>query len=127
MVDKKIIIIIILIIIIVFLLFFKINKKNNKKNNNIYTPKFINFNSSWCKWSKSLNPIWNKLVKIMENKNIKILNIKCDLEENENLCNKYKIIEYPTLKLVLNNNIIEYDGDPNLDDLINFIESNVTY
>ena len=91
------------------------------------TPKFINFNTTWCYWSKELTPTWNELIKEMSNKDIEIIDLKCDLEDNSELCKRYEIYGYPTIKLMHGNKIVDYNGDRSLEDMKKFIESNLNY
>jgi len=91
------------------------------------TPKFINFNTTWCYWSKKLAPTWEELKTAMSGKDIEIVDLKCDIESNEELCARYQIEGYPSIKLIQGNNIIDYEGDRSLEDMKNFINSNVSY
>ena len=104
------------------------NKNNNKILANLendHKPMLINFNTDWCYFSKKLQPTWDQFTKIMKNKNIEILDIKCDLDKNVDMCNRYEIEGYPTIKLVVNNQIIDYDGVTTLDELSKFINRNI--
>ena len=128
-------IIIVLIGIIVIMLFN--NLRNNRKlqnvqkivniTNNDSTPKIINFNASWCYWSKKLQPVWDNLTDSMKNKDIEVLDIKCELDENKDLCNRYQIEGFPTIKLIVGNNIIDYEGERSYEGLTKFINTNVKY
>ena len=128
-------IIIVLIGIIVIMLFN--NLRNNRKlqnvqkivniTNNDSTPKIINFNASWCYWSKKLQPVWDNLTDSMKNKDIEVLDIKCELDENKELCNRYQIEGFPTIKLISGNNIRDYNGERSLEGLTKFIGDNVKY
>jgi thiol-disulfide isomerase/thioredoxin len=130
--NLKNIIIIISIIVVILLIYniFNISSYYNSLilfNNQNKTPLFVNFNTTWCYWSKKLNPIWKKLEIDMSNKDIKIIDIKCDKDNNKELCKRYQINGYPTIKLIIGNNIIDYEGNRSLEDMKNFIESNVNY
>ena len=132
--NKEIIIVFLLALILIML----VNKlKSGKKvqniqkivniSNNDTTPKIINFNASWCYWSKKLQPIWDALTDSMKNKDIEVLDIKCEQESNEELCRRYQIEGFPTIKLIVGNNVIEYDGERSLEGLTSFINNNVKY
>lgn len=128
-------IIIALIGLIVIMLFN--NLRNNRRiqnvqkivnmTNNDSTPKIINFNASWCYWSKKLQPVWDNLTDSMRNKDIEVLDIKCELDENKELCNRYQIEGFPTIKLIIGNTIIDYEGERTYDGLTQFINTNVKY
>ena len=125
-----IIILVILVIIFLINIILNYNKLKNSLilfNNSNKTPIFVNFNTTWCYWSKKLLPTWKKLEIDMSNKDINILDIKCDKENNEELCKRYQINGYPTIKLINGNNIIDYEGNRSLEDMRNFIESNINY
>ena len=108
----------------------KIVDSNKILDNNIEVKKkklkFINYNTTWCYWSKKIQPVWDKLKKLNENnENIEILDIKCDLKDNEKLCNENEIEGFPTLKLYTDDDqVIDYQGDRSLDDLVKFLEAN---
>ena len=128
-------IIIALIGLIIIMLFN--NLRNNRRiqnvqkivnmTNNDSTPKIINFNASWCYWSKKLQPVWDNLTDSMKNKDIEVLDIKCELDENKDLCNRYQIEGFPTIKLIVGNNIIDYEGERSYEGLTKFINTNVKY
>ena len=107
-----------IIVIILFLIYYFFFKKKNLKNK----IKLIFFNSSWCFWSKKLLPILNE---IKNDKNIEVIEIKCDLNINKKICDKYKIYEYPTIKLINNDKIIDYTDDVNLHKIKLFIKNNI--
>ena len=131
--NLKNIIIIISIIVVILLIQNIFNIKSNYYNslilfnNHNKTPLFVNFNTTWCYWSKKLNPSWKKLEIDMSNKDIKIIDIKCDKDNNKELCKRYQINGYPTIKLIIGNKIIDYEGNRSFEDMKNFIESNVNY
>jgi thiol-disulfide isomerase/thioredoxin len=131
--NLKNIIIIISIIVVILLIQNIFNIKSNYYNslilfnNHNKTPLFVNFNTTWCYWSKKLNSTWKKLEIDMSNKDIKIIDIKCDKDNNKELCKRYQINGYPTIKLIIGNKIIDYEGNRSFEDMKNFIESNVNY
>ena len=50
---------------------------------------------------------------------------KCDKKQNEKLCNKFKIISYPTILFIYNNEIHEFKGNLNSNEIYNFIENTI--
>ena len=114
-------IIYLLVIIILFLLYHFFTKNGIKKKK----IELLNFNSSWCLWSKKLIPIINELKKDFDFRYIDIIDIKCDLTINNNICEKYNIYEYPTIKLIKNNKIIDYLGEIDLQEIKLFIKNNI--
>ena len=131
--GKKNMIIIVLGVIVLILFVQKIFNYNNSDNNFVdfdnvsKTPKFVNFNTTWCYWSKKLQPTWKNLEDEMNGKDIEILDIKCDLEQNKDLCERYGIEGYPSIKLIQGNKIYTYDGDRSFDDMKAFINEMVNY
>ena len=128
--NQKIIIIVVIILIVWYIYhnFFSNNSKDItliSENYNNKTPKIINFNASWCGWSQKLEPVWTKLINDMKNKNIDVLDIKCDLDKNKEICNKYEIDGYPMIKLFVDDQIHDYHGDRSLDDIKKFIEEKI--
>jgi thiol-disulfide isomerase/thioredoxin len=88
------------------------------------------FYVDWCPHCKTAKPVWDELKSEFENKKIngyKILftEINCTNEtpEIESLINKFKIEGYPTIKLLKDGNIIEYDAKPNKSTLIEFLNT----
>ena len=77
------------------------------------------FYVDWCPHCKTAKPEWENLKSAYENKQINGYNIifteyNCTNEsaEVEQLMDKYKIEGYPTIKLLKDNQIIEYDAKP---------------
>mgnify|MGYP001188415513 FL=1 len=131
--NKKNMIIIVLGVIVLILFVQKIFNYNTASYNLVdfdnvsKTPKFVNFNTTWCYWSKKLQPVWKKLEEDMNGKDIEILDIKCDLEQNKDLCERYSIDGYPSIKLIQGNKIFTYDGDRSFEDMRAFINEMVNY
>ena len=69
-----------------------------------------NFNTSWCGYSIKFQSIWDEFSNKNKNSNIKIIDVKCDNNENEKLCNKYPVDGYPSVLKVTNKKIIPYNG-----------------
>ena len=88
------------------------------------------FYVDWCPHCKTAKPDWEELKSEYENKtingyNIKFVDINCTEEtvEIEKMINKYNIEGYPTIKLLKDGQIIEYDAKPSKDTLIQFLNS----
>ena len=92
---------------------------DNDEIDNEHTPDMYFFYTSWCPHCKTAFPIWNKLKEKYNNINF----IEVDCDEDTQTADKFKIEGYPTIKLVKNNKIIEYDAKPELETLIKFIQS----
>ena len=86
------------------------------------------FYTEWCPHCKTAKPTWNKFKQeIGENKiKGKTINfIEVDAEKESDLANQFKVEGYPTIKLVDNNKIIEYDAKPELDTLHQFLNTSL--
>tara|TARA_Y100000389_G_scaffold4109_1_gene3913 strand:- start:1207 stop:1680 length:474 start_codon:yes stop_codon:yes gene_type:complete len=86
------------------------------------------FYTEWCPHCKTAKPIWNKFKQeIGENKiKGKTINfIEVDAEKESGLASQFKVEGYPTIKLVDNNKIIEYDAKPELDTLHQFLNTSL--
>lgn len=88
------------------------------------------FYADWCPHCKSAKPIWNDLMSEYENKTINGYNIiftevNCSEEtaEVEKLMNQYSIEGYPTIKLIKDGQVIEYDAKPSKDTLTKFLNT----
>lgn len=107
---------ILIIISILFLLNFKKEKYSEKKN------VIYNFNTTWCKYSRDFQPIWEEFEKD-KNNDIEKLDVKCD-DDNE-LCNKYPILGYPTVLLDINGKVKIFNGARSVDALNKFVKENL--
>jgi thiol-disulfide isomerase/thioredoxin len=102
---------------------YKINRENmNGQGGNTgkgNAAELILFYVDWCPHCKTAKPEWESLKSQYEGKTINGYNVifteyNCTNEsaEIEQLINKFKIEGYPTVKLIKDNQIIEYDAKP---------------
>jgi len=106
------------------------SNNNNNNNNNDLQAELLLFSVDWCPHCKKAKPIWDDLKTEYENKNIngyKIIftDIDCTNEtpEIESIIKKYSIDGYPTIKLLKDNQVIEYDAKPSKSTLIEFLNT----
>lgn len=111
---------------------FKYNLENNTDNNNNNTSQaeLMLFSVDWCPHCKKAKPIWEDLKQEYENKTVNgytiiFTDIDCTNEnpEIEKIINKYKIEGYPTIKLLKNGQVIEYDAKPSKATLEEFLNT----
>jgi thiol-disulfide isomerase/thioredoxin len=141
--NTWIIIAIVILFIIVALLYYfyyispslkpKYNHNSEQGTNNSgngHTAELLFFFADWCPHCKTAKPIWNDLKVEYENKTIngyKIIftDINCSEEsaEVEKLMNQYKVEGYPTIKLLKDDQIIEYDAKPSKEIIVKFLNS----
>ena len=88
------------------------------------------FYVDWCPHCKTAKPVWNDIKSEYENKTIngyKVIftEVNCTEEtaEVEQMMNKYNIEGFPTIKLLKDGQIIEYDAKPTKDTLTQFLNT----
>ena len=138
---------IIIFIVILFFIFvgYSVYKQYSANNTNFYanrenTPKdqmpanstatLMLFYVDWCPHCKTAKPEWEALKAEYETKTINGYKIifeehNCTVEgpEVEQLMDKYKIEGYPTIKLIKDNQVIEYDAKPSKATLDQFLNT----
>jgi thiol-disulfide isomerase/thioredoxin len=77
------------------------------------------FYVDWCPHCKTAKPEWNALKEEYDGKTIngyvvifEEYNCTDENSDIEDLINKYKIEGYPTIKLIKDNQVVEYDAKP---------------
>lgn len=70
-----------------------------------------NYNTEWCGWSKKFQSEWNKFEQMALSLNVKAIDVKCDKPENESMCSEAGIEGFPTVKMVVDGNVIDYQGE----------------
>ena len=88
------------------------------------------FYVDWCPHCKTAKPEWEKLKSEYEGKTINGYtmiftehNCTNETAEVEQLMNKYKIEGYPTIKLIKDNQVIEYDAKPTKSTMEQFLNT----
>lgn len=86
----------------------------------------IIFTVEWCPHSKKAMPIWEELKEKYNGKRFngyKLTFVEVNGEENPGMADKYKVEGYPTIKMLKNNQVIEYDAKPSVAHLTEFLNS----
>ena len=106
------------------------NSERVPEGENGNTAELLFFYADWCPHCKTAKPIWNDLTVEYENKTIngyKVLftEINCSEEtaEVDKMMNQYNVEGYPTIKLLKDGQVIEYDAKPSKDTLIQFLNT----
>ena len=94
------------------------------------TAEVLFFYADWCPHCKTAKPIWNDLKAEYENKTIngyKVLftEVNCSEEnaEVDKMMNQYNVEGYPTIKLLKDGQVIEYDAKPSKETLTQFLNT----
>jgi thiol-disulfide isomerase/thioredoxin len=88
------------------------------------------FHTDWCPHCKTAKPEWDQVKAEYDGKTINgytiyFTDINCtnDSPETEKMMNTYKIEGYPTIKLLKDGTVIEYDAKPTKDTLVQFLNT----
>ena len=94
------------------------------------TAELLFFYADWCPHCKAAKPIWNDLKSEYENKTIngyQVIFVEVDCSEEttevEKLINQYSVEGYPTVKLIKDGQVIEYDAKPSRETLTKFLNT----
>jgi thiol-disulfide isomerase/thioredoxin len=123
------------LIIISYFMFNSFNKEKNTpsvshQSSGGKEAEIILFYVDWCPHCKTAKPEWEQVKSEYQGKTINgytivFTEINCTNEspEVEKLINNYKIEGYPTIKLLKDGQVIEYDAKPSKATLIQFLNT----
>jgi thiol-disulfide isomerase/thioredoxin len=96
------------------------------------TAELMLFYVDWCPHCKTAKPEWDQVKTEFQGKTInghqilfKEINCTEESPENEKLMNTYSIKGYPTVKLVKDGQVVEFDAKPTKSTLTQFLNSAV--
>ena len=99
-------------------------------SDNGQTAELLFFYADWCPHCKTAKPIWNDLKSEYENKTINgykvvFTDVNCSEEtvEVDKMMNQYNVEGYPTIKLLKDGQIIEYDAKPSKETITQFLNT----
>ena len=104
-----------------------INNMNEKPNPKEDEVMLVLFFVDWCPHCKSVKPEWEKLMKLnntkVNGKNIKIQAANAEGSEVEKEAARDNNVEgYPTIKLISQSEVVDYNGPRNADDMGKFVK-----
>jgi len=127
------------VVIAVFFYFYYVSpsSKYNANNEQQYsedtqkgTAELMFFYADWCPHCKTAKPVWNSLKTEYQNKSIhgyKILftEVNCTEEtaEVDKLMSQYNVEGYPTIRLLKDGQVIEFDAKPTQENLSQFLNT----
>lgn len=86
------------------------------------------FYTEWCPHCKKAKPIWQKLKSDYEGKTINGVNVyfkEVDCDKDEKTADDFNVEGYPTIKLVKDGQVIEYDAKPDYETLVEFLNTSL--
>jgi len=84
---------------------------------------FIMFHAPWCGHCRKFGPTWEEFAGKMKNK----MNIgKVDCTVYQDICNKYGVTGYPTLKIIDQHEVNDFKGIRRMEDLEKFVEGYIS-
>ena len=104
-----------------------LTEKPNPKGNDLV---IVLFYVDWCPHCVSTKPEWEKLVKKMNNTNVKGHNVKvnaCNAEGSQveqDFANENNVQGYPTIKVIKEDEVVDYNGARNAEAMEEFIKEN---
>ena len=109
---------------------YNINREPSDTSNSSKNAELMFFYADWCPHCGRAKPEWEEVRNEYEGKTIngyvvKFKEINCtnETEETERLIEKYKIEGYPTLKLLKDGNVIEFDAKVSKDNMVEFLNT----
>jgi len=93
----------------------------NDKNAQIYL-----FKVDWCPHCKTAKPVFDEVEKELNGRPINGYTVSfktVDCESEPDMADKFKVEGYPTIKLIKNGEVIEYDAKPEKDKIIEFLNT----
>ena len=108
----------------------ELNTQSSNGGNGSKEAEILFFHAEWCPHCKTAKPVWESLKSQYENKTIngyKVIftEINCTTEnaEVEKMMDKYNVEGFPTIKLLKDGQIIEYDAKPTRETLDQFLNT----
>lgn len=104
----------------------KAKKKDTDEDEPVEVAEVFYFYTTWCPYCKKARVEWDKFKAQWAGREMngyKIRMSEIDCETNVAMANKYNVVGYPTIKLVKNDKVFEFDAKPELESLNQFLAS----
>lgn len=86
--------------------------------------KVLNFNTSWCGWSKRFQPEWDSFSSRVKSdpklSHVEAVDVKCDDKKNEAMCEQYQVPGYPYVVIEVDGKRTQYNGERTADALVEY-------
>ena len=109
---------------------YNINREPSDSSESAKTAELMFFFAEWCPFCKKSEPEWKAVREEYEGKTVngyvvKFKDVDCtsETEESEKMIDKYKIEGYPTVKLIKDGSVIEFDAKVSKDNLVEFLNT----
>lgn len=104
------------------------NKEYVKKQKSDTADLYL-FYTNWCPHCKTAKPVWDDFKKHIGSKGhssgVTVNFIEVDCEQDRKTAEKFNVSGYPTIKLLYNDKVIEYDAKPNKENLQQFLDESL--
>jgi len=114
------------ILILIAIYFINRSMKKKEDPNTVKTCELFYFYTTWCPYCKKAMVEWNNFKAEWDQKTFNgyVLQFReVDCDANEPLATKYNVTKYPTIKLVKDDIVIDYDAKPSVDSLTRFLSA----
>jgi len=111
--------IILLLILFSFILVYYINNNSTEMFSNTNKAQLVLYYTNWCGHSRQFLPVWNRLEQMYQN-NASVTLTKVDCEKE-----KCDVAGFPTVRLYVAGNKVDYNGNRSMNDIVSFIQQNV--
>lgn len=83
---------------------------------------FVKFYAPWCGHCKTLAPTWEDLSDRLQESDVHdVIIAKVDCTQEKEVCNRFNIKGFPSLKYFANRKMFAYKGERNIDALYDFV------
>ena len=109
---------------------FHANRENVPKDDTVKSANVMLFYVDWCPHCKTAKPVWNEMKTeyegtIINGYKVSFIEYNCTKEtpETQTLMDKYKIEGFPSIILIKDNQVIDYDAKPSKATMVQFLNT----